>query len=207
MRYFLAVFILAIIAVVGIAGFRGDTSTRPPIEILPDMDRQPKLRPQKDSDFTEWEDGRSSRLPVEGTVARGSAYETNPVNTGRENESTNFVAVIPVAIDETLMQRGRRQYEIYCAPCHSKLGDGKGITTQFGMAAVADLHQARIVAMPDGEIFNTITHGKGLMGGYASNLDVPDRWAVVAYVRALQRSQLATIEDVPAHERESMNLK
>ncbi len=204
MRYFLALFILATMGIVMVAGFRGDKSRRTPIEIIPDMDRQPKLRPQTDTTFFGWENGMSSRKPVEGTVARGSTFIEDEFSTGMQLGTTNFVQVTPIKITETVMQRGQHTFNIYCAPCHGQVGDGKGITTKLGMAPVANLHDARIVLMADGEIFNTITHGKNLMGAYGSNIDVEDRWAVIAYVRAIQRSQLATIEDVPEFARENL---
>jgi mono/diheme cytochrome c family protein len=204
MRYFLALFILATVGIVMVAGFRGDKSRRTPIEIIPDMDRQPKLRPQTDTTFFGWENGMSSRKPVEGTVARGSTFIEDEFSTGMQPGTTNFVQLSPVKISERLMDRGQQQFNIYCLPCHGQVGDGKGITTRLGMAPVANLHDARIVLMPDGEIFNTITHGKNLMGAYGSNIDVEDRWAVVAYVRAIQRSQLATIEDVPEFARQNL---
>ncbi len=208
MRYFVALFILAVIGVVLVAGVRfdhgGQASRRPPIELIPDMDRQPKLRPQTDASLVAWENGLSSRKLVEGTVARGSHYEESAFTTGRLPGTTNFVEVLPVRVSETLLSRGRHEFNIYCAPCHGQQGDGKGVTTKLGMAAVANLHDARIVGLPDGDLFNTITQGKNLMGGYGANLDLPDRWAVIAYVRALQRSRLATVDDVPEFARQNL---
>lgn len=202
MRYFLLILFLSCAAVVSVLGFRGEKSTRPPLELFPDMDRQPKLRPQTTADF--FADGMSSRLPVEGTVARGSAYEISPMNTGRlpgDPGTTNFVQNIPVPVTPRLLKRGQERYNIYCAPCHSVAGDGKGITGKYGMVGMANFHDPRLVQMTDGEIFDTITHGKNNMGGYAANIDISDRWAVVAYVRALQRSRLAEINDVPSEQR------
>lgn len=204
MRYFLAVYILIIVAVVSIAGFRGSKSAKPPLEVFPDMDRQIKLRPQSGNEF--FKNGRSSQLYVEGTVARGDAYQDLPVNTGRVQGSTNFVDTIPapVAVEETLLNRGRQRYDIHCAPCHGAAGDGKGIIAKYGMVAVANFHDPRIVKMPAGEIFHTITHGKNLMGSYGAAIDIADRWAIVAYMRALQRSRLATAEELPENERDAL---
>jgi mono/diheme cytochrome c family protein len=202
MRYFLLGFVLLCVAVAGVAGFRGDRSRRPPVELFPDMDRQPKLRPQAANTF--FQDGKSSRLTVEGTVARGSAYADTPVNTGRMAGTTNFVELLPVAVTDVLLKRGRERYDIYCAVCHGAGGDGKGVTGKYGMVAMANFHDKRLVAMADGEIFNTITHGKNLMGGYEANVPISDRWAIVAYVRALQRSRLATLEDVPEAQRAAL---
>jgi mono/diheme cytochrome c family protein len=112
-------------------------------------------------------------------------------------------------ITATLLARGQERFNINCSPCHGAAGDGKGITTKFGMGVVADLHDVkpprRVVQQGDGEIFNTITYGKTLMGPYGPNITVEDRWAIVAYVRALQRSHLATLEDVPADQREPLS--
>lgn len=203
MKYFLGFLILAVASVCLIAGRQGDKSLKPPIEIIPDMDRQPKLRPQAGNDF--FADGKSSQLKVDGTIARGSHYEDNEVNTGRIPGSTNFVAFIPVPVTKELMARGHQRYDINCAPCHGKVGDGKGITTKYNMVAVANFHDLRLVSMTDGEIFNTITHGKNLMGSYGANVEIEDRWAIIAYIRALQRSRLATIDDVPAPNRAVLN--
>ncbi len=196
MRYFVLSFLLLCLAVVSIAGFRGDRSRRPPIEIFPDMVRQPKLLPQTHNNF--FSNQMSSQLPVPGTIARGTPYEDTPVNTGRVSGTTNFVSVIPVPVTESLLARGRNRYQINCAPCHSAMGDGRGITTKYGMIPAGNFHDKRIVEMPDGQIFDTITNGKAPnMGGYGANVTVSDRWAIVAYIHALQRSQLASLDDVP----------
>jgi mono/diheme cytochrome c family protein len=204
-RYLFLVFGLTAVVIMLVAGKRGDISRRPPIEVFPDMDRQPKLRPQTGSEI--FGDGFSSRLPVVGTVARGSAWQENSINTGRVPGSTNWVATIPIPVTQQLMARGRERFQINCTPCHGAEGDGKGITTKFGMTVIANLHDAtsrKVVQQPDGEIFNTISNGKLLMGGYAANITIEDRWAIVAYVRALQRSRLANLDDVPAERREAL---
>jgi len=205
MRYFLLGFLLCCVALVSIAGFRGDKSRRPPIELFPDMDRQPKLRPQAHNNF--FSDQFSSRLPVEGTVARTLPlvvegreiypFQDDPLNTGRVPGTTNFVETLPLPVTEQLLARGQQRYTINCAPCHGASGDGKGITSKYNMIATANFHDLRLVKMPDGEIFNTITYGKTLMGAYGPNVTVTDRWAIVAYVRALERSKLALVDDVP----------
>jgi mono/diheme cytochrome c family protein len=202
MRYFLLAFGVIVITVMVVAGKRGDLSRRPPIELFADMDRQPKLRPQAGNSF--FKDGLSSQLPVAGTIARGAAYQDSPENTGKMPGTTNWVATIPIPVTQQMLARGQARYNINCAPCHGAQGDGKGITVRFGMAVIADLHDATTRKVPqqsDGEIFNTISYGKGLMQAYASNITIEDRWAIVAYVRALQRSHLGTLEDVPADER------
>ena len=196
-------------AIVGIAGFRGGMSRRPPIEIFPDMNRQLKLRPMTPNSF--FPNGVSSQLPPTGTVARGEPiqtvsgpvypFEAAPANTGLVTGTTNFVATNPLPVNEALLKRGRERFDIYCAPCHGRLGDGNGITKKIGdMPAVANLHDKRIVEMADGEVFNTVTRGKGLMGAYGPLMPVEDRWAAIAYVRALQLSWLGTTNDLSAAE-------
>src|SRR5262245_50783399 len=205
MRYFLLVFGVTVIAVMAIAGKRGDMSRRPPIELFPDMDRMPKLRPQTANSF--FKDGLSSQPPIAGTIARGTPWQESPENTGRIPGTTNFVATIPVPVTQQLLARGRDRYNINCSPCHGAQGDGKGITTKFGMAVIADLHDVTTRKVPqqsDGEIFNTISNGKGLMQGYAANVPIADRWAIVAYVRALQRSRLAVSSEMLPAEREAV---
>jgi len=206
MRCFLIALLFLCVAVVSITGFRGSLSRKPPIEIFPDMDRQPRLRPQARDGF--FPDQLSSRLPVAGTVARGAPYQATPANTGRAPGTTNYVETIPVPVTAELLRRGQEQFAIYCSLCHGAAGDGTGITARLGMITIADLHDStirKVVQMPDGQLFATITNGKNLMNGYGGNLSILDRWAVVAYVRALQRSRLATLEDVPESLRPTLN--
>ncbi|MGH7954115.1 MAG: c-type cytochrome, partial [Limisphaerales bacterium] len=146
-----------------------------------------------------------------GTVARGEpiktvdgnvySFEDSPVNTGKISGTTNFVATNPLPVNAQLLERGQERFNIYCAPCHGRLGDGNGITKKIGdIPAVANLHDKRIVELTDGEIFNTITHGKNTMGAYGPIVPVKDRWAIVAYLRALQLSQLGTTNDLSAQQ-------
>lgn len=205
MRYIFIVWVVCVAVVVGIAGFKGDKTRRPPIELIPDMDRQPKLRPQAENAF--FKDGRSSQLPPQGTIARNSRWEQTAENTGRVPGSTNLVNAIPIPVNAELMARGQERYTIYCLPCHGAAGDGKGVTSKLGMTLVGDLHDQKgrkLVSASDGQIFDTITNGKNLMGAYGSVLDPKDRWAVVAYVRALQLSRLGLFDDIPAADRASI---
>ncbi len=196
-------------ATFGMLGLQGRMSRKPPFELFPDMDRQAKLRPQEPFSFLA--NGVSSQLPPAGTIARSEPiqtaggpvypFENAPVNTGYVTGTTNFVGLNPLTVNAALLERGRDRFDIYCSPCHGKTGDGNGITKKIGvMAAVANLHDKRIVEMPDGEIFNTVTHGKGLMGAAGPLMPTPDRWAVVAYLRALQLSWLGTTNDLTAEQ-------
>jgi cytochrome c553 len=210
MRYFLLIFTLVVVAVIAIAGRRyddgGSTSRKPPLYVFPDMDRQLKLRPQEPNSF--FTNGVSSQLPPAGTVARSKPlqvgdkavypFENSPVLTGRVANGTNYVEVNPMPVTAQLLQRGRERYAIYCTPCHGATGDGNGITKKIGaMPVIANLHDKRIVEMTDGELFHVITDGRNLMGPYGGQVPVEDRWAIIAFVRALQLSHLGTIEDVP----------
>ena len=202
MRYFLLIFVLSVVTVLGLAGKRGSLSRKPPIELFPDMDRQPKLRPQEPNSFVP--NGQSSQPLVPGTIARGTPYEDNPVNTGHLPGVTNLVETIPLPVTAQLMARGKERYAISCVPCHGPQADGNGITKKYGMAVVANLHDPRIVKMADGEIFSIITQGKNLMGAYGATIAIPDRWAIIAYLRALQLSKVATMNDVPAELRSTL---
>jgi len=213
MRYFLLIFGLAVVLVAAIAGKRGEMTRRTPIEVFPDMDRQLKLRPIEPNGFLP--NGRSSQPHPEGTIARGTALQTAagavmpyadaPVNTGYKTGTTNFVELNPLAITSEIMKRGQQRFTINCSPCHGQLADGNGITKKYGMAVVANLHDKRIVEMPDGELFYVITHGRNLMQGYAAQVDVPDRWAIVAYLRALQLARLGSLDDVPEVQRAALS--
>jgi len=206
MRYFLLIFLTLVAVVFGIAGRRGHLSRKPPIVIIPDMNRQFKLRPEQPNSF--FANGLSSQLPPPGTVPRSQPmqtlngpvypYEDSPANTGRITGTTNFVETNPLPVTPALLRQGREQFEIYCTPCHGALGDGNGIMKKLGvMPAVANLHDKRIVKMTDGEIFNTVTHGKGLMAAYGPTVPVKERWAIIAYVRVLQLSWLGSTNDLP----------
>jgi len=112
-----------------------------------------------------------------------------------------------ITVDARLLQRGQERYSITCAPCHGALGDGNGITKAYGMGATPTYHDERLRTMAEGEIYNTITNGKATMMGYADKLEPTDRWAVVAYVRALQRAQKGAVADVPASHKSELGIK
>ena len=200
-------------AAFGILGFQGKLSRKPPFELFPDMDRQAKLRPQEPNHF--YANGVSSQLPPAGTIARGESiqttsgavygFEDSPVNSGLVTGTTNFVELNPLPVTTEMIQRGHERFDIYCAPCHGKLGDGNGITKKIGvMPAVANLHDKRIVVMTDGEIFSTVTHGKGLMGAVGPLMPTADRWATIAYLRALQLSWLGSTNDLTAEQKAAL---
>jgi mono/diheme cytochrome c family protein len=180
---------LALVSAVALSGCaRGCTSSRPPIHPNPSMDDQPKVLPQTASDF--FYDGASMRPPVPGTIPIGGLKEDVAFFTGRDADG-QYVAASPVAVDEALLERGRQRYAIYCQPCHDARGDGKGILFQRGNVPTASFHQEKILKYPDGQIFEVITNGTGLMSGYAWPIPPRDRWAIIAHVRELEHARLA----------------
>jgi mono/diheme cytochrome c family protein len=161
------------------------------------MHDQPKYEPYERSEF--FADGRAMRPQVAGTVARGQLREDARMFTGREG--AQFVATIPLPVDEALVRRGQERYQIFCTPCHGLRGKGDGIVVQRGYRTPASFHEERLRAQPDGYFFDVISNGFGVMPDYAAQVAVKDRWAIVAYLRALQLSQNATLADVPPAER------
>jgi mono/diheme cytochrome c family protein len=181
-----ALLLTSLLIVTGCA--RGCTSSRPPIHLNPSMDDQPKVLPQTASTF--FYNGASMREPVPGTVPIGGLREDEPFFTGK-GEDGQFVATIPVTVNDALVERGHQRYTIYCQPCHDARGDGKGILFQRANVPTASFHQESILKYPDGQIFDVITNGKGLMPAYRWPIPAADRWAIVSYVRDLERKRLA----------------
>lgn len=179
---------LAFVALALAAGTRGRTSSRPPFHFNPNMDVQPRAEPQGASAF--FYDGATMRPPVEGTVARGELRDGGPYWTGKD-AGGSFVATIPVTLDDAMRQRGARRYDIYCAACHDKNGDGKGILFERGKVPTASFHDERLRQLPDGHYFDVITNGVGLMPSYRYPIPVADRWAIIAHVRDLQAQRTA----------------
>ena len=209
LRNFFIFYAFAVVAILVIFGFRGQTFERPPIEIFPDMDHQSKYKPQAESRF--FADGRTDRPVVSGTLPRIAEdperrglltddYLRTGIKDGR------YGSGFPIQINREVMDRGRDRYMIYCYSCHGGLGDGNGITKEYGMIATPTFHSERIREMDEGMIFETITHGRGTMMPYRAKLSVEERWAVIAYVRALQNARLGSPDDVPGDKREELGL-
>ena len=229
LRGFLLIFVLTGVALVAVFGFRGQHSTGSPLEVFPDMVRQMKVRAQAPSGF--FADGRGPRLPINGTMPMGYempkadamsppaaavdvpaprlrvAFSEGPdyYNTGKMGD--HWGTGLPVDVTPALMHRGQERFQITCAMCHGAAAAGNGITKQYGLNTVVTLQDDRIRKMADGEIFNTITNGKNTMMAYGPNLTLNDRWAIIAYLRALQRSQNATMADVPEEHRAELEKK
>lgn len=166
-----------------------------------DMKDQARHEPLERSEF--FPDGRASRTLVAGTVPRGHLNEDDALYRGL-NADGKFIARIPVRVDAAMLARGKNRYEIYCTPCHSNLGDGMGMVVQRGYKQAASYHSDRLRAIEDGYIFDVITNGFSQMQGYASQVRPRDRWAIVAYIRALQLSRMGDAADLDTEAREAL---
>lgn len=162
-----------------------------------DMHDQPKLEAYEVSTF--FQDGRAMRARVPGTISRDEPILDAPFETGRADGE--LLVESPVPLDAALLARGRQRFGIFCTPCHDQLGYGDGVIVQRGMKRPASFHIERLREAPDGYFFDVITNGFGAMYDYADRIPPGDRWAIVAYVRALQLSQNATLQDVPGDQR------
>ncbi|MDH3889471.1 MAG: cytochrome c [candidate division Zixibacteria bacterium] len=173
---------------------RGRPSQDTPIHVVPNMDDQPRYEAQEAGPF--FDNNMAMRKPIEGTIARGQLTTDMVYNTGFVVDS-QLVKKSPLPISMHLLKRGQERFDIFCSPCHGRVGDGKGVMSQRGMLPPPTLHDERMRNIEDGHIFNVITNGKNNMAAYRFQVPVADRWAIVAYVRALQRSQNATADDLP----------
>jgi hypothetical protein len=182
---------------------RGNESESPPVHLNPNMDSQPRYDPQAESKF--YEDRRTMRQPVEGTVAKGNLDDNEAYTFGREGD--RYVMKLPMPITEPLLLRGQERFNIYCTPCHDKVGEGHGTVAKRGYPAPTNLQDDRVLKMTDGQIYTAISQGIRNMPSYAGQISVADRWAIVAYVRALEFSQNATPEDVPPDQRASLKVE
>jgi len=184
---------LAVVVLSGCSGVQRD----PPVQVWDDMKQQPKFHPQGENDVPALAgDHRDARRPPEGTVARGHMLEETAYYTGMEGEL--YVGKSPVALTPALLHQGQTKFNIYCQPCHDKTGSGQGIVpTHIPTWQPSNLTEDRVVQFADGDIFNVITHGRRSMPSYRFQIVIEDRWAIIAYVRALQRAAHSTKTDVP----------
>jgi mono/diheme cytochrome c family protein len=159
-----------------------------------DMYDQARQKPYAPSQF--YDDGRAARPPVPGTIARGQLHGDPHLHTGRVNGQ--LVTTFPFPVDRAVLERGRDRYNIYCAPCHDRIGNGNGMIVLRGYRQPPSLHIDRLRNAPVGHHFDVITNGLGAMPDYAAQVSARDRWAIVAYLRALQLSQRATTAEVPS---------
>ena len=192
--------IATVAAAIALTGCAGQTSRQPPVQVFPDMRTQGRYDPQEKSSF--FGDGRASRMPVRGTVARGRLKDDDVRFTGLVNGQ--HVGKNPLTINEELLKTGQRRFNTYCSPCHDRAGQGRGMVGVRAMWIPTNLHEARVKGFNDGEIFHVITNGRRSMPSYRYQITEDDRWAIIAYVRALQRTTSGTIEEVPADQRTSL---
>jgi mono/diheme cytochrome c family protein len=158
-----------------------------------DMHNQPKYRPLREAPF--FQDGASARPLVEGTVARGTLREDDAFFTGKIGNT--LVTELPFPVDQQVLDRGQERYDIFCAPCHDRTGNGRGMVVQRGYRQPTSLHIDRLRQAPPGHFFDVMTNGLGAMPDYRTQIPPRDRWAIVAYLKALQLSQHAPASDIP----------
>jgi mono/diheme cytochrome c family protein len=166
-----------------------------------DMHNQPKYIPLRPSEF--FDDGRSERPLIDGTVARGHLNDDTAYYTGKGPDGKP-VDTFPFAVTKEIVERGQQRFNVYCAPCHDRTGSGEGMIVKRGYAKPPSYHIDRLRQAPDGHFYDVITSGFGAMPDYAAQIPPRDRWAIVAYIRALQLSQNATVNDVPAGQRANL---
>jgi hypothetical protein len=183
---------------------RGRPSEKPPVHIIPDMDSQPRYDTQQFGAF--FSDRLAMRIPDSGVVAIGQLHDAPIFYAGKDKDG-KYVPLTPLTISLPLLQRGRERFDIYCSPCHSRVGDGKGIVVSRGFVPPPTFHDARLRGVEDGYIFNVIINGLRNMPSYKAQIPVIDRWAITAYVRALQRAQNGRLQDVPEELRDQLTKK
>ena len=165
-----------------------------------DMHNEPKYVPYRSSAF--FPDGLSERQQVAGTVARDQLYQGSYFDTGKINGKEGDVFPFPVTM--AVMERGHERYDIYCSPCHSRVGDGEGMIVKRGYRRAINFHDPKIASETVGHYFDIISHGFGAMPDYAAQIAPADRWAIAAYIRALQYAQNGTLADIPPESRGSL---
>lgn len=168
-----------------------------------DMHDQPNYSALEESSF--FADGQASRPLVEGTVARGHLNDDTLLHTGKQGDDD--ATVFPFDVTEAVMARGQQRFNIYCSPCHGRTGQGDGMVVRRGYRRPPALADDRLRDQPAGHFFDVITNGFGAMPDYAAQIQAADRWAIIAYVRALQLSAHATLDEVPAGDRGKLDVK
>jgi mono/diheme cytochrome c family protein len=223
-KNFLIGFALLTCVMMTLLGFQGEHRLVPAIEFFGDMKRQSKVKYQAPSLF--FSDGRGARPPVDGTIPMGYDIPGHPMQNseapkddigsplGEFSAGTDYMNTgkmgdqwgtgMPLPVTPELLARGQKVFTINCAVCHGATGQGNGITSKYGLLGIANYHQDKYRQMADGQIFNTITHGYNTMMAYGDKVTVKDRWAIIAYMRALQKSQNARLEDVPPDHRAAL---
>lgn len=181
--------VLAIVVSVALAGCRQD------------MHDAPSYDPMQESTF--FTDGRASRTFVANTIARGHLREDEHLFTGRINGE--LATEFPMPVTAEVMARGEERFNVFCSPCHGRTGEGNGMIVQRGFRQPPSYHEDRLIEAPHGHFFDVMTNGFGAMQDYSAQVPVADRWAIAAYIRALQYSRRATMDDVPQARRAEMD--
>lgn len=191
---------LVVLSIV-ISGCRGNRSEKPAIHLNPNMDIQSKITAQT-----------KPITPPQDTVPwgvnpddRADALAADPVYYRGQTTSGDWVSSVPVTVNAALLDRGQDRFNIYCAACHDRSGTGNGPVVQRGFTPPPKLSDPRVIAYRDGQIFDIISHGIRSMPGHDKQIPVEDRWAIVAYVRAIQKMNTATIQDVPESQRSAIS--
>jgi len=202
LKYVLIILAALCILMVAFLGVRGSKSRQPPLIFFRDMEDQPRYANQGASPF--FADGRQMRPIPPGTVPWGRSPAA-PDKSFLHDDTTAFAQKrIPTEVTMKLLQRGQTLYTVNCVVCHGGFGDGNGIATQYGLIPPPTFHSPRLRDVTDGYLYEVVTQGKGRMGPYGQNIRPQDRWAVVAYTRALQRAGSGRIEDVPLNLRPAL---
>src|SRR5262249_18586962 len=192
-----------LLAVLALGACRGQPSTDEPIHLIGDMQWQPKYLPESASPL--WQDGRAQRPLVDGTVAQGHLDEDVGYFTGKVGDK--YLAKAPIKVDDATLNRGEERFNIYCSPCHDRTGSGHGLVAQRGYPQPVSLISDRVTGMPDGQIFETITHGVRNMPAYRKQVPPDDRWKIVTWVRVLNRAANSKLADVPQEMRDKIQLE
>lgn len=216
MRYFFLAYLFAVVLVLGFAGFRGEKFTHTPLEIIPDMDQQAKVKAQQENHF--FADGVGGRKPVAGTVPMGlhladksaadGGYAGYGFSHGSDYYNTGIMGDFygdgfpeQIKVDTALLNLGHERFDIYCSRCHGESGNGAGVLSKYGVANIFNFHQPAFsnpkdaAYRPNGLVFNVITNGKGLMGAYGPNVPVRERWAIIAWLRTMSMARTAPVTD------------
>ena len=186
---------------IAVSACRGQPSEEAPFHLVPDMDHQPKFKAMSANSF--FADGRSMRPLVEGTLAQGQLHEDDGPYTGKSPDGA-FLTRIPYTVDEALLARGEQRFNIYCTPCHDKTGSGNGLVIKHGYPLPVNLASDHTKGLKDGELFDIASNGVRNMPGYRTQIPAADRWAIISWVRVIQRSQNAKMDDVPADKKGSI---
>lgn len=191
---------------VGFSACKGQVSDQTPVHPNMNMDQMTRFEAQEENPF--FEDGRSMREPVPGTVARGLAKLDTEYYAGVDSEG-NYIAENPVDLTRSFLYRGKERYEVFCTPCHGMAGEGNGIIMEgnYGYVPAPSFHDPRVRQMPDGEIYSAIYNGVRTMPPYRSQIKVEDRWAIVAYIRALQETRNVSEEEIAQYDVDLNQLK